>query len=245
MGFTSTPLSPALGTEIVGIDLAANMTEDEFAALGQTWQDAGGLVVLRDQSLTPEQHIAFSKRLGPLEKHVLAKYLLPGYPEIYRVSNKVHDGEPQGREKAGTYWHSDLSYMRPPALASLLYAIEIPPTGGDTMFANMVAAHDALSPAMQEMISSLTAVHDFTYASRGVFKGERPTADQLDAAPAVTHSVVKIHPETGTKTLYVNPGFTSHITEQARTKAKPSSNYCSATPLGPNSSTATAGNSMI
>ena len=211
MNFTVNPLSPALGAEIIGLDLVAKLSGDAFAGLRKAWLDAGGVVVVRDQTLTPEQHIAFSKRLGLLEEHVLAKYLLPGYPEIYRVSNKVKDGEPQGREKAGTYWHSDLSYMRPPALASLLYAIEIPPTGGDTMFASMTAAHDALSPAMREMIAGLSAVHDFGYASRSVFKGERAPADQLDAAPAVTHPMVKIHPETGRAALYVNPGFTSHI----------------------------------
>jgi taurine dioxygenase len=220
MNFTVNPLSPALGAEIIGLDLAAELGEDAFAELRKAWLNAGGVAVVRDQTQTPEQHIAFSKRFGVLEEHVLAKYLLPGHPEIYRVSNKVRNGEPQGREKAGTYWHSDLSYMRPPALASLLYAIEIPPTGGDTMFASMTAAHDALSPAMREMIAGLSAVHDFGYASRSVFKGERATADQLDAAPAVTHPVVKIHPETGRAALYVNPGFTSHITGLAPDESK-------------------------
>lgn len=205
------PLSPVLGAEMIGMDLAPPLDENDFANLRAAWLDANGIMVFRDQHLTPEQHIAFSRRFGPLEKHVLAKYLLPGYPEIYRVSNKVEDGVPQGRAKAGTYWHSDLSYMNPPALASLLYGIEIPPAGGDTMFCSLYAAYDALSPQLQTFLEGLTAVHDFAYASRGVFKAEQATSDQLDATPAVEHKVVKTHPETGKKVLFVNPGFTSHI----------------------------------
>lgn len=208
---TVNPLSPALGAEMIGIDLSAQMDDETFTDLRRAWLDANGVMVFRDQHLTPDQHIGFSRRLGPLEKHVLAKYLLPGHPEIYRVSNKVKDGVPQGREKAGTYWHSDLSYMNPPALASLLYGIEIPPVGGDTMFCSLYAAYDALSPTMQAFLEGLTAVHDFAYASRGVFKAEQASAEQLAATPPVQHKVVVTHPETGKKVLFVNPGFTSHI----------------------------------
>ncbi len=213
MNFTINPLSAVLGAELLGADLAQPMDEALFGEVRQAWLDANGVLVFRDQKLTPEQHIAFSRRFGPLEKHVLAKYLLPGFPEIYRVSNKVENGEPQGREKAGTYWHSDLSYVRPAALASLLYGIEIPPVGGDTMFCSLYAAYDALSPRMQEILAGLSAVHDFGYASRGVFKGEKANQGQLDAAPAVEHPVITTHPETGRKALFVNPGFTSHIVE--------------------------------
>ena len=221
MNFEVSPLSPVLGAEMIGADLAKPMDDALFAAVRKAWLDASGVLVFRDQVLTPEQHIAFSRRLGPLEKHVLAKYLLPGYPEIYRVSNKVKDGEPQGREKAGTYWHSDLSYMRPPALASLLYGIEIPPVGGDTMFCSLYAAHDALSPTMRRLLEKLYAVHDFAFASRGVFRAEQASREQLDAAPPVEHPVIATHPETGRKVLFVNPGFTSRIVgmEEAESRA--------------------------
>ena len=180
INFEVNPLSPVLGAEMIGADLSQPMDDALFGEIRKAWLDSNGVMVFRNQTLTPDQHVAFSKRFGPLEKHVLAKYLLPGYPEIYRVSNKVKDGEPQGREKAGTYWHSDLSYMRPPALASLLYGIEIPPVGGDTMFCSLYAAYDGLSPAMQAFLEGLTAVHDFGYASRGVFKAEQASRD--DAA---------------------------------------------------------------
>jgi len=209
--FTVNPLSPVLGAEMIGADLAADLDDDSFAAIRDAWLEADGIMVFRDQELTPDDHIAFSRRLGPLEKHVLETYLLPGYPEIYRVSNKVKDGVPQGREKAGTYWHSDLSYMNPPALASLLYGLEVPPSGGDTMFCSLYAAYDALSDTMKSILEGLAAVHDFGFASRGVFRAEQATQSQLDATPAVEHPVVRTHPETGRKVLFVNPGFTSHI----------------------------------
>ena len=183
-------LSPVIGAEMIGVDLSHPLDETVFEQVRQAWLDSNGVMVFRDQRLTPQQHIDFSRRLGPLEKHVLTKYLLPGFPEIYRVSNKVKDGVPQGREKAGTYWHSDLSYMNPPALASLLYAIEIPPIGGDTMFCSLYAAYEALSPALQDFLAGLSAVHDFGFASRGVFRAEQASREQLDATPAVEHKII-------------------------------------------------------
>ena len=209
--YTVNRLSPVLGAEMIGADLSQPIDNAAFGHIRQAWLDSNGVMVFRDQDLTPEQHIGFSRRFGPLEKHVLAKYLLPGYPEIYRVSNKVKDGVPQGREKAGTYWHSDLSYMNLPALASLLHGIEIPPVGGDTLFCSLYAAYDALSPALQSFLQGLSAIHDFGFASRGVFKSEQANRAQLDATPAVEHPVITTHPETGRKVLFVNPGFTSHI----------------------------------
>ena len=211
MGFTVNRLSPVIGAEIIGADLSQPGDDEAFAALRRAWLDADGVLVLRDQHLSPEHHIAFSRRFGALEKHVLATYLLPGHPEIYRVSNKVKDGKPEGRSNAGTYWHSDLSYMRPAAMASLLYAVEIPATGGDTMFANMYAAYDGLAEDTKRRIADLHAMHDFGFAARGVFSAEHATSDQLGALPAVEHPVVRTHPETGRRVLFVNPGFTSHI----------------------------------
>ena len=100
---TVNPLSPVLGAEMIGADLSQALDATAFDRIRQVWLASNGVMVFRDQDMTPEQHIDFNRRCGPLKTHVLAKYLLPGYPEIYRVSNKVKDGEPQGREKAGTY----------------------------------------------------------------------------------------------------------------------------------------------
>ncbi len=213
MNFTVNPLSAVLGAEVLGADLSHPMDDAPFDALRKAWFEANGVLVFRDQNLTPDQHIAFSRRFGPLQAHVLGAYLLPGHPEIFRVSNKVENGEPLGRAKAGAYWHSDLSYMRPAALASLLYGIEIPPVGGDTMFCGLHAVHDALSPRMRDMLEGLRAVHDFSYASREVFKSGQATPRQLDATPPVEHPMITTHPETGRKALFISPGFTSHIVD--------------------------------
>ena len=187
-------LSPVLGAEITGADLSCPLTDDQFAGIRQVWLESDGVLVLRRQELSPDLHIAFSRRFGELERHVLDKYLLPGHPEIYRVSNKVRDGQPLGRANAGTYWHSDLSYVSHPAMASLLYAIEVPPVGGDTLFCNMYAAYDALPDEVKRRIERLTAVHDFGFAARGVFATESPSDEQLAATPAAEHPMVRTHP---------------------------------------------------
>ena len=200
------PLSAVLGAEIVGTDLSKTLDASVFDLIRQAWLASNGVMIFRDQNITPEQHIEFSRRFGPLEKHVLAKNLLPGYPEIYRVSNKFKDGVPQGREKAGTYWHSDLSYTKPPALASLLYGLEIPPVGGDTLFCSLYAAYETLSTPMQVFLGGLNSVHDFGYASRGVFRAEQANREQLDATPAIEHKIITTHPETGKKSCSLIPG---------------------------------------
>lgn len=214
-------LNPVIGAEMTGIDLAGPIGDNLYNEIIQAWNDANGVLILRDQNITPEQHIAFSARFGELEKlegHTVAKYLLPGHPEIYRVSNKVIDGMPQGRKGAGTYWHSDMSYSRTPPTASLLHAIEVPPYGGDTIFACMYAAYDALSEPMKGFLGSLQAVHDFAVASKTGFRNEVITAGNLSVTPQQTHPVVRTHPDTGRKALFVNEGFTSHI--QGMTRAE-------------------------
>jgi taurine dioxygenase len=205
------PLSPVLGAEVVGLDLCAPLSDAVFLELERAWQDANGVLVFRDQDLAPDAQISFSRRLGELEEHVAARYLLPGHPEIYRVSTKRDaDGSAMGNPESGRYWHSDLSYLDPPAKASLLYALEVPPIGGDTMFTNMAAAYDALSEPVQTMLDGLLAIHDYAYVRRLFSPGFGRSAD-ASKVPPVRHPVVRPHADTGRKTLYVNPGFTTHI----------------------------------
>jgi taurine dioxygenase len=193
-------LCPALGAEVVRIDVS-QIDEATFVALRAAWNDAGGVLVLRDQQLTPEQHLAFSRRFGPLFgedeqlQDTVERFLLPGHPGIYRVSNKVVDGQAQGRARAGTYWHSDVSFRERPAMASLLYAIELPRVGGDTIFASMTRAYESLSAGMQRMLEGLSAVHDFAVRA------------PLSHDPSTVHPVVITQPETGREALFVNPGF--------------------------------------
>ncbi|MFO1350532.1 MAG: TauD/TfdA family dioxygenase [Gammaproteobacteria bacterium] len=217
MAWTINRLCPALGTELIGFDAARPMTDAEFAELRQCWLANDGVLVLRDQHLTPEQHIEFSRRFGelfgdrePLQDTV-TKYLLPGHPQIFRVSNKVVGGEPQGRQRAGNYWHSDVSFRARPAMASLLYGIEIPPLGGDTLFCNMFLAYEALSESLQGFLGGLRARHDFAVNTTQGFANEVIQRQDLDGRNASEHPVVRIHAETGRKCLFVNPGNTSHI----------------------------------
>jgi len=214
-----TPLSPALGAEVTNID-SASISEAEFSQLRQAWNDSGGLLVIRDQNLEPDQQVVFARRFGQLFGEAdqfqdsVKKNLLPGQPALYRVSNKRDSsGEPLGRARAGTYWHSDVSFRRQPAQASLLYGIEVPDHGGDTQFASLTAAYNGLSEAMQTLLQPLNAIHDFRVAavSSGTYSAADLASGDFDGANRWTHPVVVIHPETHKPTLYINPGFTSHL----------------------------------
>jgi taurine dioxygenase len=214
--FQSRRLGAALGAEIVDLDLSRTINDETFATLRRSFLESNGLLVFRDQRITPEQHIAFSRRFGPLMIHVLDKFLLPGHPEILQVSNVIVNGEPIGLGDAGRIWHSDLSYTAEPSLGSLLYALEIPTEGGDTSFANMSAAYDALPSEIKQQLDGKSAVHSYSH-SYAKFSGSkfRPklTQQQKDQVAEVVHPVVRTHPETGQKALFVNEGFTSRIVD--------------------------------
>ena len=203
-----------LGAEIFGIDLARPLDQETIVAIRQALLESNGLLVFRDQRITPEQHIAFSRCFGPPMIHVLRQYLLPEHPEILKVSNVIENGEPIGLGDAGAYWHSDLSYTPEPSLGSLLYALELPSEGGDTSFANMSAAYEALPSTVLRRIEDLRAVHSYMHRY-GRFGGSiwRPplSPEQTDELSEVAHPVVRTHPETGRRSLFVNEGFTTRI----------------------------------
>jgi taurine dioxygenase len=208
MKLTSNRLSSVLGTEVLEVDLAKPLADEQFDELRQAWLDADGVLVIRGQDLTPDQLIAFCRRFGELVTQFAdPDYVLTDHPEVYRVSNKTQDGKALGRAKVYPFWHSTLSYLSRPAKVSFLFAIEVPLTGGDTMFANMYAAYDTLSPTMQGIISDLRAVHYVAHAAHGASTGKAGKPP----APAVEHPVVQTNPDTDRKALYVNSGFTSHI----------------------------------
>lgn len=224
------PLNPALGAEVVGLDLARELSDDEFGAIRRAWNAANGLLVLRHQTISVEQHLAFARRFGPLFgeadhfQETVHKYLLPGNPAIYRVSNKTIDGQPQGRARAGTYWHSDVSFRKYPAMASLLYAIELPSNGGDTLFASLSATWDSLSEGLQSILEPLDAVHDFKTAS-GNYWRETITTTDLDGQNRFIHPVVITHPETGRRALFINPGFVAGIKDFSAAESQVLLNY--------------------
>jgi taurine dioxygenase len=220
MAMTVTPLSPVLGAEITGIDLAGAPGANVVGEIRQTWLDAGGLLVIRDQKLDTEQHIRFSRHFGPLFgapgedplQETVSRYIHPDHPEIYRVSNKDDaKGVPLGRKRAGNYWHSDVSFRERPAAASILNAIEIPGVGGDTQFANTTAAYEALSGPMKSMLAPLRAVHDFAQTAATQFAKPVVVEKDLEGGNRHSHPVVRTHPETGRKSLFVNPGMTTHL----------------------------------
>ena len=209
------PLSAALGAEVVGVDLSRPLDDNTFARIHEAHLEHLVLAI-RDQDLTPEQHIAFSRRFGELDIHVLDQFLLPGHPEILVVSNKKVDGRAVGLQDAGNYWHSDISYREFPSLGSLLYALEIPPEGGDTLFANMYAAYETLPEETKARIDGLEAVHGYgqiyKLSDEEGGSARQPLSEEQKAKiPDVVHPVVRTHPETGGKALYVSPGLTVAI----------------------------------
>jgi taurine dioxygenase len=211
--FQTRPLSDALGAEIIGLDLAEALDDETFARVHAAHLEHL-VLVFRDQHLSPAQQIAFSRRFGPLGGHVYDQFLLPGYPEILQVSNKKQtDGEFIGLNRAGSRWHSDLAYTETPSLGSLLYAQEIPPQGGDTLFNNMYKAYEMLPDATKARIAGRSAEFLLGSARKFYTEDDRPalTAEQMARVPSVVHPMVRNHPETGRKALYVSPAHTVRI----------------------------------
>ncbi len=207
-------LSGSVGAEIAGVSVAGDLTNAEFDAIHRAFNDHS-VLVFRDQRLEPDEHVTFSRRFGPLEQHVLKQFAHPDNPDVFLISNVKDKGKPIGAIRAGQYWHSDSSYLAKPTMASTLNALEVPSTGGDTMFASMAAAYDELSEPMKAFLSGLNAVHDYTNAWDVFFSrvADRPPLSDEDRAkvPPTEQPVVRTHPETGRKALFVNPGFTRHI----------------------------------
>lgn len=200
----------ACGAEI-GFDLAQDIDDPTFREIERIFHD-NIVVVFRGQELTNERHIEFSSWFGELEIHIVNKYLLPGFPEILLISNiRDEAGEHIGLADAGFTWHTDTSYRRRPSRCSLLYAKEVPHRDGeplgDTVFANTIAAYEALPRSMKQRIDGLKAIHRYS-ARRRVADSPRPklTAEQLAETPDIAHPIVRTHPYTGRKSLYVTAG---------------------------------------
>jgi taurine dioxygenase len=195
------PLSPRIGAEIHGVDLRDELSDQTIAEI----RDAllrRKVIFFRDQHITTAQHIAFARRFGELEIHPAT----PKTQEHAEVLFIAHGPDSRGRENN---WHSDVTWREAPSLGSVLRAREVPEVGGDTLFADMEAAYEGLSPAMKDWVCSLTATHDIAR----VFAGRLgKTPEELhEKYPPQHHPVVRTHPETGRRSLYVNTGFTTHI----------------------------------
>lgn len=209
----------ALGAEILGVDLSRPLDDDTFAAIEDAY-NRYSVLLFRGQEISEAEHVGFSRRFGELEIHVLAQYLHPEHPEILVVSNVQENGRDVGIKDAGRYWHTDLSYMAKPSRGSLLYAIEVPHDDagaplGDTLFASSAAAYEALPESRQRELDTLTA--EFALANKQaklVADGDKSAAEtdtHPDKTPPVVHKVVRTHPLTGRRSIYVNEGHTSRI----------------------------------
>lgn len=217
------------GAEISGVDLSKPLDDDSFAQVSTAFFD-NEVVVFRNQKLTPEQQIAFTRRFGVLEQHVRKEHRLEGHPEILIVSNVLDsNGKAIGVEDAGRFWHSDLSYKQVPSLLSALYAIEVPVkigvVLGSTGFASTTAAHDALPENLKRRLQGLKNVHSYVYyrnqniqaqkdeQARGdrVVQEHALTPEHLAQVPDAEVPIVRTHPVTGKKGLFINEAHTSHI----------------------------------
>jgi taurine dioxygenase len=203
-----------LGAEVVGLDLTQPLSREDFARIHRAHLDHH-VLVFRDQRITPGEQIAFSRRFGPLQIHVLHQFALAGHPEVLIVSNIVENGKPIGLGDAGHFWHSDLSYKEKPSLGSLLHAQELPSEGGDTLFANMHLAWDNLPTHLRNAVEGRRAEHTYLarYAELQARSPWRPnlSAQQIAEVKPVVHPVVRTHPETGRRALFVSEHFTTRI----------------------------------
>jgi taurine dioxygenase len=218
MALSIHPMDAALGAEIRGVDLSQTLDDETFGRIEDAF-NAYSVLLFRGQSLAADRQVAFSRRFGDLEVHVLDQYNHPDYPEILVVSNIMDGDRHVGIYDAGKYWHTDLSYMDVPSRGSMLHAIEVPLENGaprgDTLFASTTAAYDALSEDVKRRIEGLEAVYSLGHRfSRIVADGDTGagmTEDQKAMAPEVVHRVVQTHPVTGRRVLYVNEGQTARI----------------------------------
>jgi taurine dioxygenase len=198
-------LSYALGAEVCDVDISKPISETEFGAIYDAFLE-NGILLFRGQEITREQHIDFSRRFGELDKHdALPRDRHPDHPEILLVTNEPKpDGSPSDSRYTGRQWHSDMSFTPVPSLGSLLRALTIPEVGGDTVFANMYLAYETLSDGMKALIADLHGIQmagtrKIADASVAV---ER-TQEQLKLNPPIAQPVVRVHPETGRKALYL------------------------------------------
>lgn len=214
-------IAGALGAEVRGIDLTQPLSGEQVAALRRAWLDHQ-VIFFRDQDLSPQQFLAFAERFGRSVEYPLVKGI-PGFPTIIEVKKLEHE-----RNAFGAIWHSDTVYLEEPPMGSMLLARELPPYGGDTLFANMVLAYETLSQGMQQMLSRLKAVHSSAKAFVSKTREDRVRADGRDTARGeyrAEHPVVRTHPETGRKALYVNPAHTVCLSGMSEEESAPILDY--------------------
>ncbi len=220
MPFSLQPLGAALAAEIIGIDLAEPMSEQTIDAVRQAFHD-NLILLFRDQNLSPGEQVAFTRHFGDVEAHPLgSRRGLDEHPEILVLENRP--GRPGARND---FWHSDISFSETPPLGSVLHAIDAPAPHGDTMFCNMYAAYEELSPGMRRMLDPMTALHS---AAPLVQRNNEEANDGIpinNIPDPAEHPVVRTHPGTGRKALYINDYFTERFTGMTVEESRPLIQY--------------------
>lgn len=196
-------LSDHIGAEILGFDvrrIGADVPLSEIEALLYRHQ----LLCFRDQALSPEDLVTFTSWFGKPDPHVLQQYTLPGHPEIFVISNIVENGRPLGSTMDGFGWHTDLTYLPLPAALTILYGIEVPPEGGDTLFASMARTWESLDESEKSKLRSLRGIYSYLKLYGRRENAPPLTPEQRARTPDVVHPLVRMHPHTGKETMYIN-----------------------------------------
>jgi taurine dioxygenase len=204
------PLKDGFGAEILDLDLAKASAEEADGVVDAFHRH--GAVLLRDQTLAPADLLAFISRFGEPEGHTLQEFTLPGFPNIYVLSNRIVDGRPIGAHNDGVGWHTDYSYKAEPVMCTMLYAVEVPPEGSDTLLADMCAAWDALSPERQAELDGLTLHHSYQHFMENREFGRMILPEEIKRDnPDVIHPLIRRHPADGRKALWVSTGTVKEI----------------------------------
>ena len=220
------PLTTALGAEIAGVDLSQPLDNAVADEVHRAFLDHQ-VIFFRDQTLTPEQHKAFGRRFGSLNIHPFVG-AMPDHPEIIEVLKDIGD-----TRNFGGLWHTDLTFLEAPPLGSILYALEVPEAGGDTLWANLYMAYDALSDGMKEMLDGMVAIHSAARVygppndsgNHRAGKSSMKMDQTEEATEAVEHPVIRTHPETGRKCLFVDRGYTRHFKDMTVEESAPLLEY--------------------
>jgi taurine dioxygenase len=210
------PVAGAIGAEIGGVDLGVDLDDAVVAEIRAAWLQHG-VVFFREQELSPERFLAFARRIGELARYPFVPGI-DGYPDIIAVTKLPHE-----TANFGGIWHSDTAYLDQPPMATMLVAREVPPAGGDTLFASQYAAYESLSPALQELLIPLRAVNSSALADVSKTREDRirDAGDEPLPDYEAVHPVVRTHPETGRKALYVNVAHTARFDGMTEAESRP------------------------
>jgi len=204
MSLRTRPLHPKFGVEIMDVRIGPDLSDEKFQEVRSAWEQHS-LVLLRNQDLSPAEQEKFTLRFRELEYHVMKEHTFPDHPGVMILTNAVEGGKPMGAHKVGWHWHTDLTYFPKPCDMTMLLGVEIPPEGGDTFFCSLTAAYDALTPAQKKRVDTMRAVHSYNYMRAIKYPDAAPlTQEQLDRVKDVEQPMVRTHPVTGRRALYVS-----------------------------------------